>query len=72
MEKKGAVSSLVALDAGWNLVGPAEDCKVPDGVDAVFSWNDVYENILTSEDGLIKTQGYWMFVTASKEIDLSF
>ena len=59
------------LTSGWNLAGPANNVAVPDKVEAVFSYQQKYENILKHHDLLYKGIGYWFFVTGETDIELN-
>lgn len=51
----------IELKSGWNMVGPVENCEIPAAADAVYSWDQIYQNIL--EQGvLIQGIGYWIYV----------
>jgi len=66
-----AASSSVQLEAGWNLVGPVENCLVPAGLDDVYSWEGTYQEILSGDvPGLIATRAYWIFSTQSTTVEL--
>lgn len=58
-----AETSVKALEInpGWNLVGPVENCDVPESADAVFSWDSTYINILENDNILLRGAGYWIF-----------
>ncbi len=50
----------MSLSTGWNMVGPKENCKIPAAAISVYSWNQVYQEVL--KDGvLIEGVGYWIF-----------
>lgn len=70
--RTGYSNSIVYLHAGWNLFGSAENCRVPEDVDAVYSWHEGrYQNMNESGRLLIEIQAYWMFVIEPKEVDLA-
>ncbi len=51
----------VVLEAGWNMVGPVENENIPDGAEAVYSWDGVYDQIVDEHHTLIGGKGYWIF-----------
>jgi len=63
-------SAKVMLNTGWNLMGPLNNISVPEKVDAVYSWNTVYENVLESHSTLYKGVGYWFFVSEPVGVEL--
>lgn len=51
----------MVIKPGWNLVGPAENCDVPECADAAFTWNSSYTNVLGNDNILLRGVGYWIF-----------
>jgi hypothetical protein len=60
----------VMLNTGWNLMGPLNNINVPEKVDAVYSWNIVYENVLEKYNTLHQGVGYWFFVSEQAGVEL--
>ena len=60
----------VMLNTGWNLMGPLNNINVPEKVDAVYSWNTVYENVLEKYNTLHQGVGYWFFVSEPAGVEL--
>ncbi len=50
----------MSLEQGWNLVGPVENCYLPDSALISYIWEKVYKEILQDEI-LIQGIGYWIF-----------
>ena len=61
-------SAEVSLTNGWNLVGPAENCKKPTGL-TVFTWCESYKALL-DQDSLIVGQGYWIYSDNEQQVNL--
>ncbi len=51
----------ITLESGWNMVGPTENCAIPAGSHAIYTWNEIYENVLEEADALVEGVGYWIF-----------
>lgn len=51
----------INLNTGWNLVGPVENCHLPEGALSVFSYDQRYKAIAAKDDVLIRGVGYWVF-----------
>ncbi len=61
----------VALNAGWNLYGPAENCKVPSTVEIVYGWeNSTYDQIVKELQVMMTTRGYWIFNLKEETVSL--
>jgi hypothetical protein len=59
----------VNLEAGWNMTGPAENCKRPEGM-TVYGYSKTYQKVLDIEHGMISGQGYWIFSEQPKAVIL--
>ncbi len=51
----------IILTTGWNLVGPTENCPIPEAGFLVYSWNETYQSIVDDNATLIRGIGYWIF-----------
>lgn len=51
----------IVLGTGWNMVGPIHNQNIPDGAEAVYSWDGVYDQIIDEHQVLIGGKGYWIF-----------
>ncbi len=51
----------IVLESGWNLVGPTTTIRVPEVAHTVYSWNEVYEQVLKESGSLMEGVGYWIF-----------
>lgn len=51
----------ISLKSGWNMVGPIENCKNPENAHTVYSWKDIYNEIIGNDKILIEGVGYWIF-----------
>ncbi len=49
------------ISTGWNLVGPTVNTLIPEQATTVYTWNEVYEDVLTKQNVLIQGVGYWIF-----------
>ena len=65
-------TTAVSLEAGWNLVGPAQNCGVPAGIAEVWTWGEDYQDALADPEfpGLIQGRAYWMFVLEHMDVEL--
>ncbi len=56
-------NATIKLSSGWNLVGPAENCRAPEKALSTYSWesnNEMYQNI--NKDSILQEgSGYWIF-----------
>ena len=59
----------VNLTSGWNLVGPAANCQLPEGLTA-FTWDGAYNALLNDGKGLITGQGYWIYSDNGQAVEL--
>lgn len=64
-----AVDSVLTLQPGWTLAGPANNVSRPESVTA-FSWSSDYEQVLTTYNALLQAEAYWFFVTEETDITL--
>ncbi|MBT3376878.1 MAG: hypothetical protein HN742_08450 [Lentisphaerae bacterium] len=66
---------VIALTAGWNLIGPTGAVKAPgkdEGVNAIWGWNadeGIYE-LLKADENLEPYHGYWIHATEATRIRL--
>lgn len=51
----------IDLSAGWNMVGPVADDYIPEQVDTVYAWSEIYDIIAGDSKVLIGGKGYWIF-----------
>ncbi len=58
VEKSDATIELIQ---GWNMVGPVNNCKTPETATFIYSWNNIYQEVIKNDDMLIRKVGYWIF-----------
>ncbi len=65
-EKQVVIKSIksdasIELESGWNMVGPTQNCTIPESASIIYSWNQTYDQVLKESDLLIGGVGYWIF-----------
>ncbi len=60
---KTLAENQIPLNSGWSLIGPCANGVMRDNqhVNAIFTWNDIYEQILNENNALVQGAGYWIF-----------
>ena len=60
--------TILYLNTGWNLVGPATDISVGATLTSVFTWNEV---VFQSVTDMKRGKGYWIWVVAPTTLHTS-
>jgi len=64
-------SQTISLQLGWNAYGPFKDGTIPEGIEAIFSWESgKYKQLDTETDKLERGKAYWIFSTNQEDIEL--
>ncbi len=52
---------VIALNTGWNMVGPTKNCEAPESAQSIYTWTTKYNEVLSETNILIEGVGYWIF-----------